>query len=230
MKNTKKSLLLIAIVLTALMLTGCNKTKKLEKAFKTLNETSYTINAEMTVSVSSNNQSYTNKMNMYYENDPTQSYSITKYSEGEYYSYCKLTEQGASVYMAFNKTDWTHLYDLTMEEYNKQNLEVGKVEDAEYFKYENGVYVGDTEALNDTLNDYINSLVKEYIDVGLEIKLFNIKKYNVILEKNNVSQVEIDFEISLGGLGQTVSTSYSMILNFSKIGETQVTVPSIANK
>lgn len=230
MKNIRRTFLFIVTILTITLLTGCSKTKKLEKAFATLNETSHTINAEMTISVSSNDQSYTNKMNMYYENDPTQSYSITKYSEGEYYSYCKLTEQGASVYMAFNETDWTHLYDLTMEEYKEQNLEVGRVEDVEYFKYEKGVYVGDTEALNDTLNDYINSLVKEYIDLGLEIKLFNVNKYNVTLEKNNVSKVEIDMEISLGGFGQTVSMSYSMIFNISKIGETQVTVPSIVNK
>ena len=61
-------------------------------------------------------------------------------------------------------------------------------------------------------------------------KLFNVNNYTVTLEKNNVSKVEIDMEISLGGFGQTVSMSYSMIFNISKIGETQVTVPSIVNE
>lgn len=229
MKNIKRTLFLVAIVLVAIMLTGCSKEKKLEKAINALNETSYTADVDMTMVMKTGNSSYTQEMKMLMECDPNNMYMILEVEENNAYSFAKINGQEVLVYVSVDGEEWELEETQTLEEFKNENSQIIDAEEVSNFKYEDGIYVGDVEALNSALTEYMNSTMEEIQTPGLSIDSTKVTKYNIVLDKKNVSKIELDMEMSMSGFGQTIEVTYTIVMNISKVDETQVTIPTNLN-
>ena len=199
------------------------------KAINALNETSYTADVDMTMVMKNGNSSYTQEMKMLMECDPNNVYMILEVEENNVYSFAKINGQEVLVYVSVDGKEWELEETLTLEEFKNENSQIIDAEEVSNFKYEDGVYVGDVEALNSALTEYMNSTMEEIQTPGLSIDSTKVTKYNITLDKKNVSKIEIDMEMSMSGFGQTIEVTYTIVMNISKVDETQVTIPTNLN-
>ena len=226
MKNLKRSLFIVAMVLMTIMLTGCSKVKKLEKALKALNETSYTADANMTMVITTGNTSITQKIDMLMECDLNNMYMIAEIENNKVYTYAKINGQEVLVYLSTDGRDWDQQDTQTLDEFKNENSQIVNADEAVNFKYEDGVYVGNVEALNSALTEYMNSALKELETPGISIDSTKVTKYNITLDKKDVSKIEIDMQMSMSGFGQKIDITYTILMSISKVGETKVTIPA----
>lgn len=226
MKNLKRSLFIVAVALMTIMLTGCSKEKKLEKALNALNETNYTADVDMTMVMTSGNTSFTQKIEMLMECDLNNMYMIMETEDNNAYSYAKINGQEVLVYVSTDGKDWDQEDTQTLDEFKKENSQIVNADEASNFKYEDGVYVGNVEALNSALTEYMNAALKELETPGVSIDSTKVTKYNITLDKKNISKIEMNMEMSMSGYGQKIDITYTIVMNITKVGETQVTVPA----
>lgn len=226
MKNLKRSLFIVAVALMTIMLTGCSKEKKLEKALNALNETNYTADVDMTMVMTSGNTSFTQKIEMLMECDLNNMYMIMETEDNKAYSYAKINGQEVLVYVSTDGKDWDQEDTQTLDEFKKENSQIVNADEASNFKYEDGVYVGNVEALNSALTEYMNAALKELETPGVSIDSTKVTKYNITLDKKNISKIEMNMEMSMSGYGQKIDITYTIVMNITKVGETQVTVPA----
>ncbi len=226
MKNLKRSIFIVAMVLMTIMLTGCSKVNKLEKALKALNETSYTADANMTMVITTGNTSITQKIDMLMECDLNNMYMIAEIENNKVYTYAKINGQEVLVYLSTDGKDWDQQDTKTLDEFKNENSQIVNADEAANFKYEDGVYVGNVEALNSALTEYMNSALKELETPGISIDSTKVTKYNITLDKKDVSKIEIDMQMSMSGFGQKIDITYTILMSISKVGETKVTIPA----
>lgn len=225
-----KKLLLFIMFLSALTLSGC-KTLKLERALGALEKENYTVDMDMNVVVTiygggvpaqTQKASSTSKI----ETDQTKSYTVST-SEGKTsYSYVEIEGEQVKVYTSTG-SKWKLEDVVDVDDYSNQMLDMIDVDYAtdECFSRKGDVWVGDVEKLTEILEEAMTELMKDSYGSGVTIKKAEVLKYDITLDGNKVSLIDIKMTIEMSMSGVNVIVTMSMPMNFSLIGETEVTVP-----
>lgn len=225
-----KKILLFIMFLSVLTLSGC-KTLKLERALGALEKENYTVDMDMNVVVTiygggvpaqTQKASSTSKM----EADQTKSYTVST-SEGKTsYSYVEMEGEQVKVYTSTG-SKWKLEDVVDVDDYSNQMLDMIDVDYAtdECFSRKGDVWVGDVEKLTEILEEAMTELMKDSYGSGVTIKNAKVLKYDITLDGNKVSLIDIKMTIEMSISGINVIVTMSMPMNFSLIGETEVTVP-----
>lgn len=225
-----KKLLLFIMFLSVLTLSGC-KTLKLERALGALEKENYTVDMNMDmhmtiygsgVTTQTQKASITSKM----EVDQTKSYTVST-SEGKTsYSYVEIEGEKVKVYTSTGST-WKLGDVVDVDDYSNQMLDMIDVDydTDECFSKKGDVWVGDVEKFTEILEEAMTELMKDSYGSAVTIKNAEVLKYDITLDGNKVSLIDIKMTIEMSMYGVNVIVTMSMPMNFSLIGETEVTVP-----
>lgn len=225
-----KKILLFIMFLSVLTLSGC-KTLKLERALVALEKENYTVDMNMNMVVTiygggvpaqTQKASITSKI----EADQTKSYTVST-SEGKTsYSYVEIEGEQVKVYTSTG-SKWKLADVVDLDDYSNQMLDMIDVDydTDECFSRKGDVWVGDVEKLTEILEEAMIELMKDSYGSGVTIKNAEILKYDITLDGNKVSLIDIKMTIEMSMSGVNVIVTMSMPMNFSLIGETEVTVP-----
>ena len=194
---------------------------ELETANCTIN---YNMKMVMKMSMDGQTDTETVEMEMYLENDSTKSYIVTT-SEGEkVYTYAVIEGDQVKEYVKL-EDEWMLLETVNVDEYSSTN-DLLDIEVDESFVLEDGVWVGNTEALDKILDKVLESLSSELVGMeGLTMDELSIKKYNITLSEGKVSLVDVEMYFKMTYQGIVIEYDIAMPMSFSKIGSTIVTVP-----
>ena len=225
-----KKLLLFIMFLSVLTLSGC-KTLKLERALGALEKENYTVDMNMDmqiiiygtgVTAQTQKASITSKM----EVDQTKSYTVST-SEGKTsYSYVEIEGEKVKVYTSTGST-WKLDDVVDVDDYSNQMLDMIDVDydTDECFSRKGDVWVGDVEKFTEILEEAMTKLMKDSYGSAVIIENVEVRKYDITLDGNKVSLIDIKMVIEMSMSGVTVIVTMSMPMNFSLIGKTEVTVP-----
>ncbi len=220
-----KKILFLILCLCSFVLMSCGN-EELDAALEKIQTTSYTANLEMTMSMKFGWQTTTISSVAIMEADPTQVYMETVTDTGysgkqTVYSYVKIEENTVKVYT--KNLSWL-MEEVSIDDYKSEN-ELMNIDTKNTFKLEDGIYVGDVEKLNDQLGELLKEEISESLGMDADINI-DLTKYNITLENDNVKKIEIDMNANVKNGTQTVDMTMTMVYEFSKIGETTVTVPA----
>lgn len=229
MQKMRKIALLCVVMFFTLAISGCSGTKKLERALEELENKSYTVEGDMkvdmTISYSGESETQSMSADMLIEADSTQTYTVTTAEGVSQYSYAKIEGNMVKVYTKLDST-WELLETVSLDEYDDDiTSEIVDIDTDDAFKKEGNVWVGDTVKLTDELDDYMAELAEQFGGTSLTINSTTVDKYNIELDGKHIKKIDIEMTISMSMQGMTITMKVSMPLTFSKIGETQVTVP-----
>lgn len=225
-----KKLLLFIMFLSVLTLSGC-KTLKLERALGALEKENYTVDMNMDmhmtiygsgITTQTQKASITSKM----EVDQTKSYTVST-SEGKTsYSYVEIEGEKVKVYTSTGST-WKLEDVVDVDDYSNQMLDMIDVDydTDECFSRKGDVWIGDVEKFTEILEEAMTELMKDSYGSAVTIKNAEVLKYDITLDGNKVSLIDIKMTIEMSMYGVNVIVTMSMPMNFSLIGETEVTVP-----
>lgn len=225
-----KKLLLFIMFLSVLTLSGC-KTLKLERALGALEKENYTVDMNMDmhmtiygsgVTTQTQKASITSKM----EVDQTKSYTVST-SEGKTsYSYVEIEGEKVKVYTSTGST-WKLDDVVDVDDYSNQMLDMIDVDydTDECFSRKGDVWVGDVEKFTEILEEAMTELMKDSYGSAVIIENAEVLKYDITLDGNKVSLIDVKMTIEMSMYGVNVIVTMSMPMNFSLIGETEVTVP-----
>lgn len=225
-----KKLLLFIMFLSVLTLSGC-KTLKLERALGALEKENYTVDMNMDmhmtiygsgVTTQTQKASITSKM----EVDQTKSYTVST-SEGKTsYSYVEVEGEKVKVYTSTGST-WKLEDVVDVDDYSNQMLDMIDVDydTDDCFSRQGDVWVGDVEKFTEILGEAMTELMKDSYGSAVIIENAEVLKYDITLDGNKVSLIDIKMTIKMSMYGVSVIVTMSMPMNFSLIGETEVTVP-----
>ena len=225
-----KKILLFIMFLSVLTLSGC-KTLKLERALGALEKENYTVDMDMDmvmtiygggVPAQTQKASITSKI----ETDQTKSYTVST-SEGKTsYSYVEIEGEQVKVYTSTG-SKWKLEDVVDVDDYSNQMLDMIDVDydTDECFSREGDVWVGDVEKFTEILEESMTKLMKDSYGSAVTIKKAEVLKYDITLDGNTVSLIDIKMTIEMSMYGVNVVVTMSMPMNFSLIGETEVTVP-----
>lgn len=220
----KKITTFIIVVLGILCLTGCSKTRELEKALSELEQSSYTINttARMIVHVEYNGQKVDEmvEMQMYIENSPTEAYSVTTINGEKAYTYSCIKDGEISSYV--NQNGYWEKVDV--QENNTEITDMMNISIKDTFTKKDGVWVGDVEKLSNQLNDELEDYFK---NLGLSGDNIKVTRYDIIVVDGKISSIYLNMFMSMDVSGAKAKITVKLPLEFSKIGETTVTVPEV---
>lgn len=205
----------------------------LEEAMEKLKTSSYTIETNMTmeirVAVDGEVIDEKTEIEMRTEADPNQSYVYTN-SQGIIEENYTVIEDGIVKVYALRNNKWILIEQLNLDEYEELNKDVLDLETENCFEYNDGEYIGDVEILNQQLEDYMESFVLDMMGpLGESSFETEVEKYNITLENNNLSTVDIIMNFEMEVEGVHIKVRITMPMEFSKIGETEVTVPKNLN-
>lgn len=233
MKKIKNLLLLCLVVVSIVLLTGCSGTKRLEKAMEELNENSYTMEGNVVYEIGVRYDGQIEKQSISAaiksQIDPNQSYTEIQMEGQTQYAYTKIVDDDVKVYSK-NDSSWELVETTSLEEYTNETVEFVQIDVEDMFEKDGDVWVGDTAKLSEELEEAMKKLAEEMSGTGMVITQTSIDKYNIELDGKHVSKIDIEMTISMSYTfyGQTMSMTMnvSMPITISKIGETEVTVPS----
>ena len=225
-----KKILLFIMFLSVLTLSGC-KTLKLERALGALEKENYTIDMDMDmvmtiygggVPAQTQKASITSKM----EVDQTKSYTVSTTEGKTSYSYVEIEGEQVKVYTSTG-SKWKLEDVVDVDDYSNQMLDMIDVDydTDECFSRKGDVWVGDVEKFTEILEEAMTKLMKDSYGSGVTIKKAEVLKYDITLDENKVSLIDIKMTIEMSISGVNVIVTMSMPMNFSLIGETEVTVP-----
>jgi len=228
MKVIRKFMILIVALTFTFIVTGCG-TRKLEKAFEEIEETSYTLSGEMKIEISMNYYGQTQKQTvtseMTIEADPTQVYTVTTVDNTSEYAYTKIDGDNVKVFSEVNGI-WILSEELSLDDYSGETLEIFEIDAEDVFEKDGDVWVGNVEKLSNELKDYMEELAGSLVASGVTISSTTIDKYNIELDGKHLSKIDLEMSMSMSYSFNTIEMKVFMPLEFSKIGETEVTVPS----
>lgn len=227
MKKIIKSILIVLFICLSFVLTGCSGQRKLEKALEEIEEKSYTVKGTMrldlSVSYLGQSQHQTIVSDMMIEADPTHSYSVTTTEGNSQYSYAIIEGNNVKVYQKALK-EWELVESPSIDEYKDSN-ELFDIDVEDNFVKEDGKWVANITNIQDELDGYMEKLAEQFGGIGVEIKKMVVDKYVIELDGKHVSKIEIAMTMEMSSYGVNMVMNISMPMEFSKIGETDVTVP-----
>lgn len=202
---------------------------ELTLAFENLENGNYTarITTVADVTFSVKEESYTESVSsiIKVQVDPTQTYSVTFTDGNSITQYTKIEDDQVNLYLK-SGTKWEQVLSTPIEEYSDEYMGLVEITPNDIFEKVDGVYVGDTEAINEQLDELINKYVDELAGSGLSMSNAEFTKYNVVLENGNVSRIDVVLVIEMGNYNGSISLEMAMTMRVSKIGETIIEAPT----
>ena len=245
----KKILIFIMMVALLPMLSSCSvdfdeisadikngtlflsKEEKLEKALERMFDTSYTMEGAMRTDITLEAYGQTEKQtmvtDMMIECDVDETYSESITNGQTQYEYAKINGDYVDVYTMVTGY-WVHETE-TLERYEEGNDSFFMdVDFYNVFEYKDGVFIGDTKILTECLEEY-SSQISSSLGNGMKLDKFEVQKYDIIMEKGEVSEMDIVIVLEMSYYNQKVELIMSMPMTVSKVGETEVTIPEGIN-
>lgn len=252
MKNFRKILLVLVMVLSIVFVASCDNNKheheyvdgkcecgetdpnyvapidQLANQMEELKTASATINCPMAMELklTMGTESQTQKMSadMYIELDPTSTYSITTAEGEKQYSYALIQGEYVKEYVKLEE-EWILADTVSVNDYSSNN-DLYDIDVKESFTLVDGIWIGDTVLLSQALKSSMDEIATELGGLsGVTIDETTIKKYNITVENGKISLIDIEMYMKMSYQGMIMEISYAMPMNLSKIGETTVTVP-----
>ena len=236
----KKIFAIITLFVTLVTFSSCNfvndvlyyfatPEEKLEMAFEKLSETSYTMEGsmriDMTLSYLGQIQKQTLVIDMLAETNPNEIYNEEVLNGETKRSYTKIKDDEVSIYTEENGK-WTEEVQI-LEEYNEGKInELLDVEVKDVFTLEDDIWVGNVEVISEMLQQPINKLSEDLVGDGAKLDSFELEKYNIEMENNEISKVDIVMSVAMTIQGVKVTMKMSVPMTISKVGQTEVTVPA----
>lgn len=209
-----------------------SKEEKFEKAFNRLSETSYTMEGAMRTDITlitlGSTQKQTVITDMLIESGTNEMYAESTTNGETARVYAKINEKDVDIYN-ISTGYWTHNVQ-SLEEYRKGNetfyldIEVNDI-----FVLEDGVWVGNTEFITESLKSYSSQFAKELGYLDMSVSKFEIEKYNVKMKDGEISELDIVIYISMSRYGRRIDMKMSLPMKVSKVGKTEVTIPEGIN-
>lgn len=235
----KKIFVIITLFATLVTLSSCSfvndvlyffatPEEKLEMAFEKLSETSYTMEGsmriDMTLSYLGETQKQTFVVDMHTEANPNEIYNEEVMNGETQRSYIKINDDEVLTYTE-EKGKWTEEVQ-SLEKYKEENangfLDID-IKDA--FTLEDGIWVGNVEVISEMLEETTNKLSEDLLGDGAKLNSFELEKYNIEMENNEISKVDIAMSVTMTIQGVKVTMKMSVPMTISKVGQTDVTVP-----
>ena len=225
-----KKILLLLLICSSFLISSCSGQKKLERALEAINETSYTIKHHMKVVVSTSYQGQSMKetveMDMDMEADPNQSYTVVTMNNEKAYVYGKRVGDDLKYYLKeADDSEWEKVESDDSIQSFTDTAEILDIETEDVFVKEDDVWIGDCEKINNELKEYMSEFAEEFVGAGITLSSARVDKYNITLDGKDLSKVEVVMSMSMSMHGVTMNMIITMNMEFSKIGETTVTVP-----
>ena len=217
-------LLLSVLVLSC---TSCGKVSE-SKFLEIVNEPmeNYTCEIDMTIRMEIQGQNISVPMDLHMEVSETEVYTTTEVQGSKVEVYYEIHGDYAEVWMN-DGYGWEKQSDMPMEKVGTQALLPTEEIEKGDFKYKKGVWEGDVDKIYDKLAKAIEAnlgalqSMGTFGDIDLELEV-----YNIIIEKGEISEVEMKLSYQMYVAGQYVDAVAKYQIEFSEIGSTKVTRPS----
>ena len=211
-----------------------SKEEKLERVFNRLSETSFTMEGSVSTDVklitSGGINSQTIVIDMLVEANPNESYSEATLDGNTTMAYTRINETYVDL---FTKTTGSWVHDVqTLENYQgDSNTFFLDIEVENLFTYKGGVWMGNTEVLSEALKQYSYPIIEGFGEKQVVLDKFEIEKYNIKMNDGEISEIDVVVSIRAISvvLNRELKVTMSMPMKVSKVGQTQVTVPSGLN-
>lgn len=222
----KKILTLIIIFIGLFCLTSCESNEKLEAPLKELENLNYTFDVEVVSSSISKNKdgeinTDNNSYKIYTEVNSDKMYCIeTKNSESTYY-YVYIKREKLEPYIEEDG------YWLYVSESFAKAVTYNRLIYTDYSAFKKdirGIWVGDVNKIYNHIKVFFKDEIESSESYGYDLDI-NLKKYNVIVENNQVKMIDIEYLIVINIDGKTIKGTSKLSFVFSNIGNTEVTVP-----
>lgn len=228
----KKIRVVILFLLLLTTLCSCFGENELEKSFNKLSESNYTMTGSMRIDLSMSyagqTQQQTLVADMLIEASQNESYTVSTINGQSQYSYVKLNEENVDVYTK-SSGSWSHEVQ-SLEEYKEESDSFFlDIEVKDVFELKDGVWVGNTEMLTTMLEKYMDTISEDLVGASVTINSFNVEKYDIVMEGNEISEIEVIMTLDMSSSGVSLSMKMTLPMEVSKIGETVVTVPEGIN-
>lgn len=235
----KKFSLIFLCLLSFVFVISCkdnNEERTDEEEFKLAmevlnNSTNITIDMDMLMEVSSQANKQVINTNSITKVKDNYSYAVTTVDQGELSSESKseaitvVDGENVKVYSKLGQS-WKLLYSLSLDDYNSKNKEVWELENVnDLFVLNDNVWVGNCDKLDDQLSDYIKNLITEFTMNGVEIKKYNIEKYDIILKEAKIDSIVLVMSMKINYQGTVIDYRFEMNMKFFDYGSTTFDIP-----
>ena len=208
-----------------------SKEEKLEKAFERMLETNYTMEGAMrtdiTLTVNGQTQKQTIVTDALMECDVNQEYTESTTNGQTMIVYTKINEDYVDIYSQVTGY-WVHETE-TLDRFEEDSDSFFMdIDFHDVFEYKDGVFIGDTKIISDCLDEYSSTLASQ-LGNGMNVDRFEVEKYEITMEKGEISLIDIVMVIEVSYYNQKIEMVMSMPMTVTKVGETEVTVPTGIN-
>lgn len=231
MKKLNRLFISLLVLFVSIFCSGCLAGSKLDNALEQINHTSYTLEIktyqywEGKYSLSEmiaykESIIYQNENQAYAEMNTYDRYDQLIMSE---YQYLEIVDENIYIYNK-NSGNWAMNKKMDMEQYASTNPSMlsFKSKPSELFKYNDGLYKGNTELLEEELRFFLKTL---YDQSGLHGKFFcDIAEYEILLDEDLIKKIYIQIDYYPQGYSGD-RYSFDIYMEFSNIGETTVDKP-----
>lgn len=204
------------------------KENKLETALQALEDQNYTIKssniANVTVSYGDEEESYSTSASTIYEINPTESYIVNSENGNVLTQYMKQENDFVHQYIKIDG-GWSYLGSVSIDEQQVSDLDIIDIETKDAFEEIDGVYYGNLELINEYLEEFFDKYSEQLTVAGQLALKMECTKYNITLKDGQVDKIDFAFVIKTRDSFTSMTIEMDMVMRFSKIGETKVTVP-----
>lgn len=226
----KKVLIFICSLFCLFTLVGCHSVSELTKANDELKEGNYTVYYQTQKNAVYKKKTITNESAEYLVKQNGNQKMVSSWDESgnRHDVFTEVNENTVEIFKG-NGRYWEFDRYEALENYQEEEIlplvEINKTN----FVYEKEVWIGNVELINTYLKDYFNEIANEYDSykgfIDAEISS-SVKKYNAILENNQLSKIEFEYEVLVTFVDETVITiTGSITADYSDIYSTVIIKP-----
>lgn len=225
----KRKIFILVLFVSILFLgSSCGKSSylTLKKALKNSNTTnfSYVVDTKMKLSYESETQTQLSEIDI--KSTAERIFMSTTVLNQTVDVYEEIDGDSVLVYTKVNNK-WSEPTTISLEEAldEIQNIEIIDLSKDD-FKYEDGVWVGNTASLQDKIDEALKKFKEQFEEMGIKQMEITWQKYNLTIEDKYVDTLEMDFRIR-GILNKRyITIEVSMEVEYYDWGTTIVSKPS----
>lgn len=225
----KRKIFILVLFVSVLFLgSSCGKSSfsTLKKALENSNTTNFScvMNTKMNISYGSETQTQLSEIDI--KATAERIFMSTTLLNQTVDVYEEIDGDSVLVYTKVNNK-WSEPTTITLEEAQDeiQNVEITDLSKDD-FKYEDGVWVGNTESLQDKIDEEVKKFKEQFEEMGIKQIEITLKKYNLTIEDKHIDTFEMDFKIR-GILNKSyITIEVSVEAEYDDWGTTIVSKPS----
>ena len=221
---------ILSLLLLVVMLLSCTSCKRISqsKFLDIVNSPMENYSCEMQVKMKMKmaGQSVVVPIELYLEVDEEEVYTSMEVQGQSAKVYYKIVGDKAEMW-ANDGYGWKKQSNISLEEVGTQAiLPQEKIKKGD-FKYKKGVWVGNVDKISEKLEDVVKQNLEAMQSMGgLEDVDFELELYNITIEDEEISKVEMEISFEMVIQGQSVDVTAKYEIDFSDIGSTKVTKPN----